>query len=73
MNRVYQDAIDKNVATVVIFSNNGSYYYDEAKTKEVPAKDMLNLFMKGVVAFDGTTYTKAVSCTAAGVISFGEE
>lgn len=72
--RVYQDAEDKNVATVVIYANESkALFYDSAFTeaKAVPAADCLNLFFKGVVAlYDGSYYT-AKSCTDAGVIDFG--
>lgn len=69
--RVYNDAEDKNVAAVVIFTNDSKYYYDADFEDEIPAEDMLNLFFKGVMLKSGTTYTAAVSCTEAGVISFG--
>lgn len=69
--RIFQDACDKNVAAVVIFTNDSKYYYDAEFTQEIPADDMLNLFFKGVVLKTGTTYKAAVSCTEAGVISFG--
>lgn len=72
--RVYQDAEDKNVATVVVYANESkALFYDEEFTEEkaVPADACLNLFFKGVVAlFDGTYYA-AKSCTDAGVIDFG--
>ena len=71
MKRFYKDARDKNVATRVIFTNDSKYYYDETFQNEIPATDMLNLFIQGVVLKSGTTYTAAVSCTEAGVISFG--
>lgn len=72
--RVYQDAEDKNVATVLVYANeNKALFYDSEFTeaKAVPAEDCLNLFFKGVVAlYDGSYYT-AKSCTDAGVIDFG--
>ncbi len=69
--RVFNDACDKNVAKVVIFKNETKYYYDEAFKNEVPAADMLNLFFKGMVVKDGTTYKTVLSCTEAGVINIG--
>lgn len=71
MNRVYDDACDKNVAAVIIYKDENSYYYDEAHTKEVPAADMLNLYFKGLIVKDGTTYKTVLSCTEAGVINVG--
>ena len=74
MDRIYQDAVDKNVAKVVVYANESkALFYDAAFTEEkaVPADDCLNLFFKGVVAlFDGSYYA-AKSCTDAGVIDFG--
>lgn len=70
MDRIYDDACDKNVAAVVVYINSGSYYYDAAFTKAVPATDMLNLFLKGVVFKNNDTYVKAIACTEAGVVSF---
>lgn len=76
MNRVYQDAADKNVAAVLVYANSSNkLFYTEALTGAtavpVPAEDCLNLFLKGVVAVKGGVYYKAKSCTSAGVIDFG--
>lgn len=72
MDRIFQDAVDKNVAAVVIYADaNKDLFYDEAGTTAVPAADCLNLFAKGVVCKYSGTYYKPVSCTEAGVISFG--
>ena len=68
--RFYDDACDKNVAAVVVYVNGSSYYYDAAFKEEVPATDMLNLFIKGVVFKSGDTYLKAISCSEAGVVAF---
>ena len=72
MDRIFQDAVDKNVATVVIYADaNKDLFYDEAGTAAVPAADCLNLFAKGVVCKYLGTYYKPVSCTAEGAINFG--
>lgn len=72
MTRVYDDAIDKNVAKVVVFANSGkALFYDAEFTQPVEATECLNLFMKGVVALYNGTYYAAVSCSDAGVIEFG--
>lgn len=76
MKRIYNDAADKNVASVVVYANSSNkLFYTETMTGasavEVPAADCLNLFLKGVVAVKGGTYYKAKSCTSAGVIDFG--
>ena len=72
MDRIFQDAVDKNVATVVIYADaSKDLFYDEAGTAAVPATDCLNLFAKGVVCKYLGTYYAAKSCTDAGVIDFG--
>lgn len=69
---IKQDAADKNVAANVVYlDGSNDLFYDAACTKAVAATDCLNLFLKGVVGVKNSTYYKAVSCTSAGVISFG--
>ena len=71
MKKIYDDANDK-YATVVLFVNGSNeLFYDEAFTTAVPAADLFHLFIAGVVAKKGDVYYKPVSCTEAGVISFG--
>lgn len=60
MNRIFNDAKDKNVAVVVVYEDSGDLYYDSDKTQEVPTEDMFDLFVKGVIAFDGTSYKAAI-------------
>lgn len=71
MKKIYNDACDKNVAVTVIYSNGTKFYGDPEMTEEIPAEEMLNLFVKGVVAVKDGTYFAAKSCTAEGVIDFG--
>lgn len=72
MDRVFQDAKDKNVAAVLVYANSSNaIFYDAAFKNAVPAEDCLELFLKGVIALKGTNYYKAKSCTKAGVIDFG--
>lgn len=72
MDRIYNDASDKNVAKVIVYaSESNKIYYDAEHKNEVPAADCLNLFLKGVVCRKSGVYYAAVSCTEAGVISFG--
>lgn len=53
MDKIFMDAKDKNVASVVIYANESddtmAYFYDAEKTQEVPAEDMFDLFVKGVI------------------------
>lgn len=72
MDRIYNDAKDKNVAQVVVYANSSNKLFYDAETKKaVPATECVDLFMKGVVALKSGTYYKAKSCTTAGVIDFG--
>ena len=53
MSKIYNDAADKNVATTVIYENDGAYYYDPEHEKQITSVDeMKNLFLKGVVLYD---------------------
>lgn len=72
MKKIFDDAVDKNVAKVVVFADtNKDLFYDAEFTEEVPDKDGLNLFVKGVVCLYNGSYYAPVSCTSAGAISFG--
>lgn len=72
MNKIYDDAKDKNVATVVLYADaNKDLYYDVNGTEAVKAADCLELFIKGVVCIYDGDYYKALSCTEEGVINFG--
>lgn len=71
MDRIFNDAKDKNVACVTIYADSSNkLYYDESHTIGVPASDCVNLFVKGVVAMKGTTLYRPTSCTTAGVLTF---
>ena len=70
--RIFDDAVDKNVAKVVVFADtNKDLFYDAEFVNKVPVEDGLNLFAKGVVCLYNGSYYAPVSCTEAGVISFG--
>ena len=72
MTKIYNDACDKNVATNVVYLNESNeLFYDAAFANAVKPADCLNLFHKGVVGVKDGTHYAAVSCTSAGVISFG--
>lgn len=73
MDRIFNDACDKNVAAVIVYANSSKkLFYDAAFKTAVPATDCLNLFQKGVICKDSTgNYHAAAGCTAAGVIDFG--
>ena len=72
MTKKYIDADDQNVATRIIYTSDGTTYtYDKNGVNEVPSSDMMNLFIKGVVAVKDGKYYKPLSCTEAGVIDFG--
>ena len=72
MDRIFQDAKDKNVAAVLIYADtNKDLFYDAAFTEAVEAADCLELFSKNVFCLYSGTYYAAKSCTSAGVIDFG--
>lgn len=72
MDKIYLDANDKNIAAYVVYADsNKDLFYDSAFKNAVPADDCLNLFIKGAVCLYSGTYYRALSCSDAGVISFG--
>lgn len=69
--KIMIDAEDKNVAVTVIYTTDGSTFsYDKKGEVAVEAKDMFNLFIKGVVAVKDSVYYRPTSCTKEGVIKF---
>lgn len=55
MEKVFMQAKDKNVAAVKIYKKTADAYAysDSAKTKKVSAKELEDMFLKGVVIVDG--------------------
>ena len=76
MNKIFNRAEDKNVATRVVYLNStdSKLYYtsDFQENTEVPAEDMKNLFLKGVVCDNGTAILSAVKYDATNGITFAE-
>lgn len=70
MDKIFMDAKDKNVAKVVVYLDDGSVYFDEDCTEEVPEEAMFDLFVKGVVGFNGTSYVAAVAYDETNGITF---
>ena len=69
--KIMIDAEDKDVAVTVIYTADGeAFSYDAAGKVAVEAKDMFNLFIKGVVAVKDAVYYRPTSCTKEGVIKF---
>lgn len=70
--RVFIKGDDKNIVATVIYTADGeAFTYDTKGEIAVPAADMFDLFIKGVVAVKNNVYYKPVSCTKEGVIAFG--
>ena len=69
--KVFIDGDDKNVAVTVIYTaDKAKFTYDAAGKIEVPAADIFNLFIKGVVCVYNDSYYAPTACTKAGVITF---
>lgn len=49
MSKIYQDAKDKNVATILVYSDGTNVFYDEAKAKKVSFNDLSEFFVKGML------------------------
>lgn len=73
MKTIYQDAKDKNVATLVLYADAENALFEDADCEVAfdAEKKGLDAFLKGVVAFKNGVYYKPISCTTAGVIDFG--
>lgn len=66
MDRVYQDAKDKNVAKVIVYVSSAKAYSDAAHKTQMKTSELKDAFMKGcvLVSTDGTwvaptSYTEA--------------
>lgn len=72
MEKIYQRAEDKYVATRVVYLNStdSKLYYDSEFTTEVEADEMKNLFLKGVVCDNGTAILAAIGYSDADGITF---
>ena len=69
--KIMIDAEDKDVAVTVIYTKDGeAFTYDAAGEVAAEAKDLFNLFIKGVVAVKDSVYYRPTSCTKEGVIKF---
>lgn len=62
--KIYNDAVDKNVAATVLYGNDGKVYFEETFENQVNKADLENFFVKGlVVVYDEKTYKP--TCVAA--------
>lgn len=66
MERIYQDAKDKNVAKVIVYVSSAKAYSDAAHKTQMKTSELKDAFMKGcvLVSTDGTwvaptSYTEA--------------
>jgi len=60
--RIYNDAADKNVATAVVYANGGKIYFEEAFENQVDKAELENLFVKGlVVIYEGKNFKPVYS------------
>lgn len=48
MSKVYQQAKDKNVATIMVYSDGTHVFYDAKKSTKVSFGDLADYFLKGV-------------------------
>lgn len=49
MSKIYQDAKDKNVATILVYSDGTNVFYDEKKANKVSFHDLSEFFVKGML------------------------
>lgn len=70
MDRIFNDAKDKNVAAVVVYKKTSDVYAyaDATKTKKISCDELYDMFVKGVVVVDGTnTYAPTAVKVTEGV------
>lgn len=48
MSKVYQQAKDKNVATIMVYSDGTNVFYDAKKATKVSFEDLADYFLKGM-------------------------
>lgn len=49
MSKVYQQAKDKNVATILVYSDGTNVFHDEKKSNKVSFDDLSDFFVKGML------------------------
>lgn len=69
---IYEDGNHVHVAATVIYAGaNNKFFYDAAKTEagEIPAEDIFELFVNGVLVVSDGKYVRPIACTKAGVLT----
>lgn len=79
MEKLYEDSDQVHVAAVVLYPGTGDAagkYYETAEkataaaeNTEIPAANIFQLFIKGVLVKSGDNYVKPIACTKAGVLT----
>lgn len=64
MNKIYDDAKDKNVAVRILYGkSSGEFlYYDEKTTQKVSKEDAFDAFLKGMLVLMNGEYHKIIHC-----------
>lgn len=64
MNRIYDDAKDKNVAVTMAYADadDGNLFADSGKKTKLTKDEVFDLFLKGMIIFLGDEYFKPVTC-----------
>lgn len=78
MEKIWNDASDKNVATVILYADkdDGNVFFDAAKKKGVSKDELANLFKKGVLVNLSNVFYMPISykeTAGAGVISVSDD
>ena len=67
---IYKDECEKNVAAMVIFYNNGKYFFDEKHENEMSNDEVEALLLRGALVYKDDEYAKPSSFNNSN-ISFG--
>ena len=69
---IYKDECEKNVAAMVIFYNNGKYFFDEKHENEMTNDEVEALLLRGALVYKDDEYVKPSSFNNSNV-SFGNK
>ena len=67
---IYKDECEKNIAAMVIFYNNGKYFFDEKHENEMSNDEVEALLLRGALVYKNDEYIKPSSFNN-GNVSFG--
>lgn len=62
MSKIYQQAKDKNVATILVYSDGTHVFYDAKKANKVSFNDLSEFFVKGMLVKKDDVLYAPIAC-----------